>query len=740
MHRLLRRILKKSGLAADTTPSIDEWHKFLEKLDDTFVNNDEDRYLLERSLDISSKEMEELLEASKESYQQRITALIKVIPDLIFYVDEDGRYLDILSQGRDELLYLPRDEVIGRKIDEIFPPEYAKMFFDATREAIETNRLKIINYPMIVKHERLFFEARIMPTNMKESGKRTAITIVRDMTAEKKSIDYLNVIKKIFEDATEGILIASTDGNYFEVNDAFSRMLGVEDGELSDFSMENFSRFFDQETMNNIVRMIENKNFFHGEVTILRENHPNLLAWLTIDTVFNESGEATHRVAMLTDISELQKSREKLHFTATHDALTQLPNRMLLFERLQEALKRSKRSAYGGALFFIDLDNFKEINDTAGHSAGDKVLLECSQRIQNILRESDIFGRLGGDEFLLIVENVDHIDAPMYIAKKIIQEINRPFHVGNEVYELGASIGISLFPEDSNDKDELIQFADMAMYRAKEKGKNRFQYYSRSLDNNVKRHYMIERALKDALRHGNFYILYQPQLDLKTERVTGVEALLRVNETIIGLIPPAEFIPIAEESDLIIKIGKWVFEECCRQIVEWNEKGVKDILVAINLSRRQLMDENWSSFVEEMIGKYGIDHTSIEFEITETTFMHSKKSGYRTIEKLQNMGFKFSIDDFGTGYSSLANLKQFTVDKLKIDRSFVMDIETNESDRAIVNASIALAHALGVTTIAEGVETAAQKKILSEMGCDEMQGFYFSKPRKAKDITPLLLR
>ncbi|WP_300362927.1 EAL domain-containing protein, partial [Hydrogenimonas sp.] len=258
------------------------------------------------------------------------------------------------------------------------------------------------------------------------------------------------------------------------------------------------------------------------------------------------------------------------------------------------------------------------------------------------------------------------------------------------------------------------------------------------LDTNVKRHYMIERALKDALRHESYYLLYQPQLDLGSGKVTGVEALLRVDETILGLISPAEFIPIAEESDLILKIGKWVFEECCRQILLWREEGIENLLVAINLSRRQLMDEGWGPFVEETIGRYGIDPSNIEFEITETTFMHSKKLGYQTITSLQEMGFKFSIDDFGTGYSSLANLKQFIVDKLKIDRSFVMDIVENESDRAIVKASIALAKALGLSTIAEGVETAEQQALLRELGCDEMQGYLFSRPVPAADIPELL--
>ena len=471
MHRLLRRVLKKNGLKPDETPSREKWKAFLEKMDEIFVSNDEDRYRSERSLEISSREMEELLKASRERFQQRLAALTKVIPDLIFYVDEEGRYLDIISQGREDMLFLPKEEIIGHTMQEIFPWEYTSKFMEATRKAIETNQFTVFTYAMQGRTGKRFFEARIMPTNIKENGKRTSIAIVRDMTAERKSIDYLKVIKKIFEDATEGILIVSAENYNMEVNDAFCRMLGIPREEFPGGKLRDYADFFDKETMDRIVRMMEERNFFNGEVKIHKPDGSELLAWLTIDTVFSDEGEKAYRVAMLTDISELQKSREQLHFTATHDVLTKLPNRTLLFQHLEKALERSRTRKYGGALLFIDLDNFKEINDTAGHSAGDRVLLECARRIRQSLREGDILGRLGGDEFLLIIENIDNTDAPMHVAKKVIEEIHRPFHVGNDIFELGASIGIALFPEDSNDLGELIQFADMAMYRAKEKGK-----------------------------------------------------------------------------------------------------------------------------------------------------------------------------------------------------------------------------------------------------------------------------
>jgi len=736
MHRFLQEVLMRSGLTIDEAPDRDEWKKFLESLDVILDRPSEEPNRLEPLApeEISSRDMRTL----SESFHLRIDALNKVIPDLIFYVDEEGRYLDILSQGGEDMLFLPREEIIGRTMKEIFPPQYASKFLEAIRRAIETDQLTVISYDMRGRSGRRYFEARIMPTNIREKGKRTTIAIVRDITAEKRSIGYLNVIRKIFEDATEGILILSVENRHVEVNDAFCRMLDISRENLPGVRLKDYKDFFDRETMERIVSDIEKSGFYNGEVKIHRSNGSELFAWLTIDTVFSDDGEESYRVAMLTDISELQKSREKLHFTATHDMLTGLPNRTLLIEQLDEALQRSRRRNRGGALLFIDLDNFKEVNDTMGHNAGDWVLQECARRIRQRLREDDIFGRLGGDEFLLIIENIENMDAPMQVAKKVIDELHRPFYIGNDVFELGASIGIALFPEDSIDAEELIQFADMAMYRAKEQGKNRFIYYSQVLTKGIKRHYKIERVLKEALVSGGFYLHYQPLIDLQTGTIVAFEALLRLRETELGTLTPAEFIPVAEESDLIVRIGRWVFENVCCQIVKWREEGITPPLIGINLSRRHMINKGFCDDVRETISRYGLTPSLMEFEVTEKALMHSRKRGLEVITELRRMGFGLSIDDFGTGYSSLANLRLFTVDRLKIDRLFVQNMIENESDRAIIKASIALAQVLGLRTVAEGVETAEQFRALKEMGCDEIQGDYFCPPKSPDEVIKFL--
>ncbi len=738
MHRLLEKVLQESGLDINSVPAKEDWKVFLERLDRILATEENDPNFSGPVHHDSFQTHQALLEISQARFQQRIAALTSVIPDLIVYVDEEGKYLDIISQGSEDMLYRPKEEIIGHTMEEIFPPEYASLFLQATLQAINTRQLTVITYDMPGRSGKRFYEARIMPTHVKENGKRTSIAIVRDMTAEKKSIEYFNLLKKIFHDATEGILIISSDNQYLEVNDAFCRMLEIDREDLPGSKLNDYADFFDRETMERISRRMEAENFFSGEVKILKPDGSELPAWLTIDTVFSDEGETTYRVAMLTDISELKKSREQLHFTATHDLLTELPNRRLLFQRLEETLVRCRDQGRSGALLLIDLDDFKEINDTAGHSAGDRVLQECVSRIRQSLGRDDLFGRLGGDEFLLILEDDEDKDLPLKTAEKIIEVFQRPFQIGDELLDVGASIGIACFPEDSTESGELIQYADMAITHAKQNGGKRITRYSHTFDEDLKRFYRIERALKEALSTGGFYLNYQPQVDITTGEVKGFEALLRIRETECGPLSPAEFIPVAEESELIITIGYWVFDEVCRQIVEWKKQGVTPPVIGVNLSRRQLMEEGFCDEIRRRVSHYDISPSSIEFEITETTFMHSRQQGYQVIDTLQKMGFRPSIDDFGTGYSSLANLKQFTVNKLKIDRSFVSDMCSNESDRAIIQATIALAKAFDLHTIAEGVESAEQLRLLKEMECDEIQGFYFSPPKNPEEAIAFL--
>ena len=676
---------------------------------------------------------------SKETCLRRLSALKETSSDLIFFLDKEGRITEMVAGGRNSLLRTGEKEIEGRKLLEVLPGEIAEKILKADHSTREWSKVSSFRFRINGNEEERCYEVCIHAGGSDGEGPQVRSVSLRDVTDFKRAEDYLSLIKKIFEDATEAILILSSRRNHAQFNDAFCRMFGIECFEEPGNSLEDYAGFFDEEIFRNILAAVKRNGGYHGEVVVRRPDGSGISAWLSVDSVYDGEDEEVFQVVMLTDISELQESREMLRFTATHDALTGLPNRRMLLNHIEQAVQRSVRHHHSGAVFFIDLDNFKDINDSMGHIAGDAVLIECASRIQSVIRKTDIFGRLGGDEFLLITEEIKSPDSLMHVAQKIIAAINQPFYIGDLKHHIGASIGVAIFPHDSRNRDELLQFADMAMYRAKEKGKNRYQFYSSRLDDKVRRHFKIEKALRYALDNEGFYLVFQPQIDLSSEVVVGLEALLRIDEKIAGPLHPTEFIPVAEESDLILKIGRWVFSRCCQILYRWRGKySIDNLQISINLSRRQLMDDSWVDFVRHHLERYHIDPRRIEFEITETAFMQSERTGYRNIRKLQDLGCKISIDDFGTGYSSLATLKEFTVDKLKIDKSFIDDIAQNTTDRTIVKASIAMAHAMGLTTIAEGIETDDQKRVVKLMGCKEMQGFLFSRPKRANEILQFL--
>lgn len=656
----------------------------------------------------------------------------RYIQDIFLYLDKKGR---ILENPRPDGAKHPLLERKGGKIEhlkELIPEEYRESVVKSMKRAIKEGETYSESIYLEDGDEQYCFEIIFVP--MGSSGKKRLLVIVRDVSAEKRSSDYLNVIKKIFEDATEGILITSYNSDFFEVNEAFCKMCGMEKERLPGRKLVDYAQFFDERTFEKIKESVNRKGKFRGEVTLKRADGEDLDVWLTIDTVYDEEKRAIYRVSMLTDISGLHKSRDQLYFTATHDALTGLPNRRMLFENLELILKRALRNGRSGAVFFIDLDNFKNINDMLGHEAGDKVLVECSRRIQSIIRQNDIFGRLGGDEFLLIVEDVDSADTLMYMARRILKTISRPITLEDFEYEIEASIGIAVFPRDGETKEEILRRADAAMYEAKENGKNNFTFYSAKLEHDIKRHYIVEKALKKALKKGGLRLLFQPRLDIAQKRIEAFEALIRIDPSIAGDIEPKELILVAEKSGLINRIGKWVLKESCETLKEWkNDEAFRNISIAINLSRRELLDEAWVDLVKGHLSKYGIDPDFLEFEIAETTFMQLEKNEFEAISELQRVGCSFSIDDFGTGCSTLSNLKRFPVDSIKIDNSFIQNIMMEKSDFAIVKAAVALADAMQINTIAEAVETREQAAILKKLGCRQMQGFLLSYPLSASE-------
>jgi diguanylate cyclase (GGDEF)-like protein/PAS domain S-box-containing protein len=442
-------------------------------------------------------------------------------------------------------------------------------------------------------------------------------------------------------------------------------------------------------------------------------------------------GELVGAVVTFIDISEQKQAEAMLHHLAYYDTLTGLPNRALFNDRLHRALADARRHGRYVALMLLDLDHFKIINDTMGHETGDKLLHEIGARLQKSVREGDTVSRLGGDEFALIFPDIGEVRHVVSLAQNVLSQFAAPVIIGGREIFSEASIGVALFPQDTEDADSLFRFADSAMYHAKESGRNNFQFYSDEMTASVQARLQMETDLRRALEKNEFFLNFQPQVDTRTRRITGAEALLRWRDQAGNLVAPARFIPLAEETGLIVPIGKWVLETACAQARKWLDAGHAGMIVSVNVASRQFRDPQFLDVVRQAIAAAGIPPRTLELEITEGILLEHSEDTLQTLDELKVIGVTLAIDDFGTGYSSLAYLKRFPIDRLKIDQSFVRDIASDSEDLAIVRAIVALSQALYLDVIAEGVETAEQLAMLQREGCDACQGYYFSRPMDA---------
>lgn len=744
MHRLLKRQLDRLNLrvqnnSADSN-AIDKGtlDKLLAMVSETYEEDDANRDLLQNSLKISSAEMRELYLKLQKHSEKRLEAVIAATPDLMFLNNEEGIYLDVFAKGKEDLFYATKEQCIGKNIADIFDTDTADKLCEIIKDAIKTNTLQQLEYELMISGEKKYFEARVMPTGIIESGSSTVVTVVRDITAEKERERMFRLSEIVFEEATEGIMISDSDRYVVRVNPAMIHILGIPEKDLLGEHSDFFSTLIVADVKTSIDIGMTQHGHWHGEIEIKHSQKESILAWLTMDAVKNDLGEISNFVSMLTDISEIRHSRDKMTYLATHDVLTGLPNRALLFDRLDHAIASMSRHHDIGALFFVDIDHFKSINDNYGHQIGDLLLQEFALRLKHISRESDTLGRLGGDEFLMIVEDIETIDSVPLIARKISALFETPLIISDIKIDVTLSIGIALFPEDGKDSQTLIHAADQAMYNAKEKGRNNFQFFSHEFSKHSNEYFMIQNALKQAISNDSFTLLYQPQFSLVDGSLTGIEALLRCHEVAIEDIPVIRLITIAEESGLIGSIGRFVLRQCCQNVASWQMLAHHPMRVAINLSRKELSDPLLVKIIQENLLACGLQSSIIEFEITESTLIQSNATAKENIDALRTMGCQFSIDDFGTGYSSLTNLKEFNFDKLKIDKSFIDDIVNNHQDQVIVAATISMAKKLGLTILAEGVEYEDQAQILREFECDEAQGYLFSRPVTADKITQML--
>ena len=536
--------------------------------------------------------------------------------------------------------------------------------------------------------------------------------------------------RKIFELGPLGMGIVGLDYRFIQVNRMLCEMVGYPEEELVALKVTDITHPEDVDhDVRNAQRLLRGElSHSQREKRYLRKDGGDLWVHLTVSLFRDDGGAPLYFLWMVEDVTERKRYEARLEYQANHDGLTGLPNRTLLADRIEQALRSARRYRRQVAVLFVDLDQFKFINDSLGHDLGDRLLKIVAERLRGCVRSNDTVARQGGDDFVVVLSDLAGDEDAATVAQQIQLAVNRPLDIDEHELEVSCSIGISIYPKDGEDVRALLKNADVAMYRAKEQGRNNFKFYTGELNDKAVARMTMEKHLRRALEREEFLLHYQPQVDLRTGRITGMEALLRWQSPELGLVSPAGFIPLAEETGLIVPIGEWVMKTACAQNRAWQAAGLSPLTMAVNLSPRQFRQEGLAETVARILRETGLEPRYLELEIVESLIMHDVQSATLILKKLKELGVQLTMDDFGTGYSSLSYLKQFPFDKMKIDQSFVREITSDPDSATIVRTIIAMAHSLNLRAVAEGVETEGQLSYLRSHGCEEMQGFYFSRP------------
>ncbi len=563
--------------------------------------------------------------------------------------------------------------------------------------------------------------------------------LLQEIAERKKAEEKLSLAAKVIQNTNEAVVISDSLGRIVDVNDSFCAMTGYPREEILGKSpLMIHAEIMDSQAEQEIRKTVNETGHWHGEMTNRRKNGETYPVLLSISAVVNDDGEVGHYVRIFTDIANIKQAEERLHHLAHYDSLTGLPNRILFQDRLEQAMRESERDRTATVLMLLDLDAFKNVNDTFGHKVGDELLTAVGNRISMCVRSSDTVARLGGDEFTVVMRNVNNLRGAVKVARTITGALAQPIRLSGRELFITASIGITSYPADADNAERLLQNADTALYHAKQQGKNNFQFFSEEMNVEVLERLTLELDLRAALEHRQFMIYYQPIVSFRNGKMISAEALLRWNHPTRGLLEPNKFISVAEETGQIVSIGEWVLHSVCAQVKAWQEAGYDSVPVAINVSGLQLKQQDFTEKVRRILDETGLMPGYIEFELTETFAQRDPEQSISILRDIRSFGIGLAIDDFGTGYSSLSYLKRYPIDKLKIDRSFVEDIATNPDDTAIVEAIVGVAHGLKLQVVAEGVETLDQLDFLRAQGCDAWQGFYFSCPLPAHDFVALL--
>jgi diguanylate cyclase (GGDEF)-like protein/PAS domain S-box-containing protein len=580
---------------------------------------------------------------------------------------------------------------------------------------------------------------RVSPISVESEMPSRFLFIKEDISARRAIENELRLASRVLDTTDAGVMITDDRQRIVKINPAFTRITGYgSDEALGQTPRMLHSGKHDKAFYAQMWSEIGIKGHWSGELVDRKKSGEQYVEQISISALSTAEGKPSHYVGVFSDITALRESQVRLEQMANFDVLTQLPNRRQLTDRLQNAVLRARRENSIVALVYFDLDHFKAVNDTLGHPAGDALLKEVSRRVLQLLRDEDTLARLGGDEFVVVLEGVEIPERISVVAERIIHEMGNAFILqGHEVF-VGCSLGVAFFPRDGDNVDTLMRNADLALYRAKEDGRNCYRLYSEEMNANAHVRYQTEIRLRKAIESGELSVVFQPQFNAATRRLVGAEALLRWSSRDVGHISPALFIPIAEQTGVIVPIGRWVMEQVCQMQKSVIAEGLPPVKVAVNVSPVQFRQKDLVETFRNLIHDAGIPVSCIEIEVTETAIMTDADKAIAILTQLRDLGLTIAVDDFGTGYSSLGYLKRFPLDKIKIDRTFVSELETNPDDAVIISAIIAMSHSLGMKTLAEGVETETQLSYLNISGCDEIQGFLLGKPLSIPDFLQLL--
>ena len=667
------------------------------------------------------------------------------IADAVIVVDEKGciQYMNYVAE---KLTGWVIDEAKGQSIKNVFS------IIDASTRMLVPNPVdKVLttgevvylsNHTILIARDGTEYHiADSAAPIRKENNKIQGVVLVfNDVTERKVAEEKIRTLFQAIEQSPVSVMITDTDANIEYVNSTFEHITGYKSAEVigQNPRILKSGKTSDQ-NYQDMWRTITSGKAWQGEIVNCKKNGEMYWEHAHIAPVFDDSGTIRNYLAVREDITLRKQQDEKIQYQAHFDALTDLPNRFLALDRLSQLINEAQRNNEFVTVLFLDLDDFKKINDTLGHDTGDKLLIEAATRLRSGVRDGDTVGRLGGDEFIILLGGVSDVSDTRPVVENLLNRFRYAFKIDGRELMITASVGISVYPSDGSTSSELLRNADSAMYHSKEEGRNTYSYFTDAMNQGVSRRLALEEQMHGALDRGEFYVYYQPKVDISSRNIVGVEALLRWRNPVLGEVTPDELIPIAEQTGLIVQIGQFVLTKALEMTAIWQQKYEQPFTIAVNLSPSQFRDSNLITFIKEAIAQFGASDESLELEITEGVLMSGHTHIDIALADMHDLGIILSMDDFGTGYSSLSYLRKYPFDVLKIDRSFINDITEDLADRELVNAAIAMAHSLGLKVVAEGVETEEQLALLSAQGCEIAQGYLFSKPVSSEEITRMLV-